>query len=112
MEERKSPKEGTIRGVVPMFCSVGAKMGRGLSVSEELGGLSAGGISVAIVYNFGGSKRTKHILPLGLGVVLSEAIPHGGINPMCKGQAAAELFPWFALVRTTLGVSELISASI
>lgn len=54
----------------------------------------------------------KHILSLGLGVVLSEAMSHGGIDPMHEGQAAAELFPRFALVHTTLGVSELISASI
>lgn len=114
VEDRKSEKEDAVCGTGRAVCPAsGVRISRGLSASEELGGLSkrASGLGSQPIQ---ASQHTDCILllPLDLLLVWRKAVPHGGIDCVHWGQTATKLFPWFALVHATLGITEVIPAGI
>jgi len=114
LEDRKSENEDGDCGTGRVVCPASVvRIGRGLPASEELGGLStrasgSGSQPVPV------SQHTDCVLltlldPL---VFWRKAVPHGGIDCIYWGQAATKLFPWFALVQATLGITEVVPAGI
>ena len=114
LEDRKSENEDAVCGTGRVVCPAsGVRISRGLPASEELGGLStraSGSGSQPIP----ASRHTDYILLLLLDplVIWRKAVLHGGVDCVHWSQAAAELFSRFALVYTTLGITEVVSAGI
>ena len=80
LEERKSENAGAVRGTGRMLCSAGVKIARGLSASEELGGISTRGLASRSYLTPASQHTNRILLLLDLLLVWSKAMPHRGID--------------------------------